>query len=422
MDEYFPPAVISVHGIRTHANWQKVFAKVFSGTRAKILSFDYGYYGGYKLIFRIFNYRKVDEFCQWYHENLREGNFDNKNYLQRPSIAAHSFGTWIVGHAMLKYEDIKFSKVIFCGSILPDDFDWSAIFARDQVDCVRNEYGGKDEWPFLARLFDKRSRAAGTYGFKWLSSTVDNVLTPYFFHSDFLTEQHMQGRWREFLSHQPSPLSIVHGRHIQDNDIFSNTLNFTGTRIDPEAYGSISHYSTTQIPRGLSKRWIRINPDIYTFLFDRSKNEPAGYINAMPIDEETYKKIRNGTILDRDILPKNIMPFSQNESIKIYIMSIAIGENYRSIGDGLFHRSFVRLVSGFIEKIYYYTRQHQVKVTHFIAVAWTDDGIKMCGQLGMEKVGEDQFGDGVYEIEISKYRENHRTTPPLLRKLLKSIP
>jgi pimeloyl-ACP methyl ester carboxylesterase len=63
-----------------------------------------------------------------------------------PSILAHSYGTYIAAHAMLKYPQIKFDRMILCGAILRPEFPWDKVAANGQVRAVLNQYGGQDFW------------------------------------------------------------------------------------------------------------------------------------------------------------------------------------------------------------------------------------------------------------------------------------
>src|SRR5271165_4676513 len=127
-DEYHPPLAISIHGIRTHGEWQKVFDSVISGSPTVVDSFDYGKYGPTRFLIPACNRRKVDEFYDWWGTKVKSCHeVDLACYDRRPSIVAHSFGTWIAANAMLKFEDIRVDKLIFAGSVLPRDFDWDTL-------------------------------------------------------------------------------------------------------------------------------------------------------------------------------------------------------------------------------------------------------------------------------------------------------
>src|SRR5258708_26722258 len=63
---YWPPLVISVHGIRTHGEWQKTFASAMSGSTTKTVPFEYGRYGLLRFLTPPFNRLLVDRFYNWF--------------------------------------------------------------------------------------------------------------------------------------------------------------------------------------------------------------------------------------------------------------------------------------------------------------------------------------------------------------------
>jgi hypothetical protein len=63
-----------------------------------------------------------------------------------PRIIAHSFGTYLVARALELNPELKFDRVIFCGSIVRRDYPWSRIIAAGQVGRVLNDYGDRDMW------------------------------------------------------------------------------------------------------------------------------------------------------------------------------------------------------------------------------------------------------------------------------------
>jgi hypothetical protein len=418
--EHWPPLIVSIHGIRTDGRWQKLFAAALSGSPAKSEPFDYGRYGLLKFLTPPFNNQMIDRFYHWYASTIKScSSVDLNRYDRRPSVVAHSLGSWIIGNAMLKFEDVRFDKLILAGSILPRDFDWGRLFARDQVASVRNECGQKDPWPAWAGRLVARAGTGGASGFDWFGTAVQNVTCDWFGHSDSLMRPHIENCWIPFLRQSPSPLALLHGRNIHDGNEFSSILDYTGGVIDKEVYGTLPHYYEVEIPRGLSLSWIRVNPDIYTFLMDRSTKKPAGYLNAMPIDEDTYLGIRSGKVLDNGVEAGGILPFTGSNTVKIYLMSIAIAEKYRRWGDGVFQQAYVQLLTGFLDKLIYYAKDHGVRVTHFIATAWTPEGRRMCDSFGMKPVGQDSFGDLIFEIELEELqRSSTRKIIPALKRLL----
>jgi pimeloyl-ACP methyl ester carboxylesterase len=367
-------------------------------------AYDYGHYGLARLLIPGFNSRQIDHFYEWYSQMLRHHNsVDLNRYDKRPSVVAHSFGSWIVGYAMLKYEDIKFDKIILFGCILPRDFDWGRLFARDQVAFVRNECGLKDPWPKWASRFVRRAGRAGFEGFDWFSNAVENVFLE-FGHSDAQRRKHIGEYWRPFLFQQPSPLGLLHGRNIQQGSSFAEIFRQTG-EIDDEVFGRITQYDSCEPSDELALEWVTANPDIYTFLVDRKSQRTVGYLNAMPVTD-LYSNIRSGRVAAAQL--------------KIYLMSIAINKEYRRWGDGLFQQAYIQLIAGFLDKLGLYAKRERVKVTHFLATAWTTEGHQICTYLGMKVVGADRFGETIYELELAcPDLLNKKSLPSALRRLLR---
>jgi pimeloyl-ACP methyl ester carboxylesterase len=413
-----PTLYMSIHGIRTDAKWQKEFADAASG-QTRVATYDYGYYGLFKFLMPWRDRKQIDKFYHWYCSTIndRSNGVDTSHFDKRPSLVAHSLGTLIACRAMQLYSDIVFDKIILCGSILSSDFDWGTLFARDQVSLVRNEFGTSDRWPGFSGLIRKSDGIAGEQGFDWFDSAVQNVRVEGFRHSDFQMKPHIRNFWLPFLKQSPLPLCILHGRNIKDAEFFSKTLDHTGTVIDRQVFGSLPNYSSVEIERGRSIRWIGINPDIYTFLIHRETREAVGYINAMPVEKPLYEKIRDGLVSDNQISEKDIVPFGNDDATRIYLMSIAIDENHRNCGEGLFDNPYVQLVTAFLDKLTFYFKNKNVKVTHLLATAWTSQGTRICQSLGMKEVGHDKFNDPVYEVEIDKVDVKNKRIMPALRKL-----
>jgi hypothetical protein len=233
--------------------------------------------------------------------------------------------------------------------------------------------------------------------------------------------RHIEQHWIPVLLQQPSGLVLLHGRDINDRNRFSKTLNYTAAVIDGEAYGNLPHYEEAAIPRGLSLNWIRINPDIYTFLIDRKSSQPAGYVNAMPVDDISYAAIRCGNLVDNTISADNVVSYQGKDTVKIYLMSIAIAEKYRRWGEGLLQNAYVQLLTGFLDKLIWYAKRYNVRATHFLATAWTAEGRQICNHFAMTEVGKDSFGNSIFELDLDALRFSSTAKVfPGLRRLLKA--
>jgi len=408
MPIYKPPLIFSIHGIRTKAGWQKPLAQILKQEGILYEPYNFGYYGIFHFLFQPSNEKMIDKFYEFYSSIISKEkyNIDLDNNAKRPSIIVHSFGSYIVGYCLLKYPDVIFDKLILCGSILPSNFDWATILLRDQVTSVLNEYGLNDVWSKIVGRFVPRTGSSGADGFRIASSQLSEKRFEYFKHSDYFRGQHVRKYWLPFLQKTPCNFVVIHGHDFQDIKLFSDTLDITGGVIDRDCFGSLEHYDEVEIPRGLSLQWIKINPDIYTFIFDQSNNAVKGYINAMPVDDATFDKIKNGELEDNEIMAEGIIPFMRNQTIKIYLMSIAISPFARSANEGLLYLAFEKLMNGFVNKLVYYFTNHNIKVTHFLAVGWTNEGRRLCKIMGMEQVGLDRYSNPIYMLDL----ENSNTT------------
>ena len=101
-------------------------------------------------------------------------------------------------------------------------------------------------------------------------------------------------------------------------------------------------------------------------------------------------------------------------------MSIAIAEQYRRWGDGIYQQGYIQLLTGFLDKLTYYAKGHGVRATHFLATAWTPEGRRICQSFGMIEIGRDTFGDSILELDVSSYRGSMAKLIPPLRRLIDS--
>jgi pimeloyl-ACP methyl ester carboxylesterase len=118
---------------------------------------------------------------------------------QCPSIVAHSFGTYILGNALLKYDWLRFDKIILCGSILPQDFPWDELIERGQVQAVRNEYGTEDMPTRVVKWFVAGTGPSGRKGFSRSHSRFEQERFEYT-HSEYFDKGHMEAKWLPFLN------------------------------------------------------------------------------------------------------------------------------------------------------------------------------------------------------------------------------
>jgi hypothetical protein len=114
----------------------------------------------------------------------------------RCSIIAHSFGTYVIARILAEHTDLRFQRIIFCGSVVPHTFRFEDH--RSQFDCeIINEVGTRDILPVLAETSTFGYGSGGTYGFRrpgvrdrWHNGKA---------HSDFLTDAFCSRFWVPYL-------------------------------------------------------------------------------------------------------------------------------------------------------------------------------------------------------------------------------
>jgi len=191
--------LFALHGIRTHAGWTRALYEIGSqhGWQVRTDRWNFGYFSAIRFLLPSARSAKV----RWFRRTYREEVTDRTVLLDEgrcPSIVAHSFGTYILGNALLKYDWLRFDKVILCGSILPLDFPWDKLIERGQVQAVRNEYGVQDVWSGLVRWFVAGTGPSGRDGFRCDDERLEQERFLYT-HSEYFDKGQMEAKWFPFL-------------------------------------------------------------------------------------------------------------------------------------------------------------------------------------------------------------------------------
>ena len=211
------PVVISIHGIRTTGRWQKELNDVLISAGFRHVPLDFGFFSALSLLMPWSRSRKVEWFHRTYSEKFSGGD-------RKPSVIAHSFGSYIVTRAMLKYDDIRFERVILCGSIVSRSYPWRAVLlARDQADAVLNEAGGRDMWAAIVEWVVSDAGASGVSGFE---DTADGRLVQLIHerhaHSDYFYRLNYERRWLPFLQGRSvQPVTPAGGSRINRKFLFT---------------------------------------------------------------------------------------------------------------------------------------------------------------------------------------------------------
>lgn len=173
--------VVVLHGMNTRGKWQEDLQWRVNSTAGHAVPFDIDKYGKVRpgALVRWRLNRLSDRVAN----RLRSRSDANDARLgARPDVIAHSLGTWLIAHAMLRHRDLVVGRVILAGSVLRPDFDWPALIATGRVEAVLDHRGGRDVWVRCAQYVIPDTGPSGRVGF--VAGTVERESTA-FAHSDF---------------------------------------------------------------------------------------------------------------------------------------------------------------------------------------------------------------------------------------------
>lgn len=208
--------VVLVHGIRDHALWQLAIKDTLIERGFLVEPMNYGYFDLIRFLMPIkyFRITAIEEVLK----QIRM--VKNEHQDCKISIIAHSFGTYIVSNILTKAFDLRFSHVIFCGSVVQSQFPFEQVRERFKHK-IMNEVGARDIWPAFAESVTRGYGSAGTFGFRrphindrWHSKAN---------HGFFLTAEFCRKYWIPFLEsstvvagdkNPPSPSLLVKSINI----------------------------------------------------------------------------------------------------------------------------------------------------------------------------------------------------------------
>ncbi|MEZ6031998.1 MAG: toll/interleukin-1 receptor domain-containing protein [Planctomycetaceae bacterium] len=318
--------VFPLHGIRTRGEWVRTASNTLAedsgkygkGWACRLEGWDYGYFNSFQFMTPWSRSAKVEWFRRQYTKEMddRQVRVDESED-QFPSIIAHSFGTYIVGNALLKYKDIRFNKIILVGSILPRDFPWKALMDRGQVRAIRNEYGVDDIWTVVSSWIVLGTGSSGRNGFLALSFPDKDARFEQeeflYKHSDYFDRRHIRENWRPFLESKTVPITLVEPvmtlRHVAGEHRWSQRF---------VALLMILLLSLPLVPIGMSA-YSRLYPRKQLHLIGPEFQEK--YFTAQKNNNLQRSTLRNGVKLDesqplRIFIAENSRPTRPSQNFK----------------------------------------------------------------------------------------------------------
>ncbi len=174
--------VFTIHGIRTRGAWQKKLGDLLNDSGFVTRSLDYDRFNIFQFLYPPSRRRVLSWVLDKYERETR-------NSEAKPCIVAHSLGSWLVAELLKAHSEITFDKIIFCGSIVRQDFPWSKCKARGQFTRVLNDYASIDLPVWIAEYVVSTAGTSGRHGFE--DDAVGDVIqrrNPGFGHSSVFSE------------------------------------------------------------------------------------------------------------------------------------------------------------------------------------------------------------------------------------------
>jgi hypothetical protein len=133
---------------------------------------------------------------------------------------------------------------------------------------------------------------------------------------------------------------------------------------------------------GNNKQWIPVilqNFETWRLLFDENKNI-IGYWHVVPIFDKYFNQILEGNLLDSELTIDKI-PLLIPGTYNFYIVGVALESKYR---DG----NTIKILMNSMYEAFENLLDQCVYVKNICALAYSDDGLKLCRNMGLKVVRE----------------------------------
>jgi pimeloyl-ACP methyl ester carboxylesterase len=189
--EQGPHLVVLVHGINTWGLWMPVIEPTLQSAGFAVARTSYGHFPvpRFLLPFPPLHRTAINRVL---------GDIESAIQLHKPakiSAITHSFGTHVLASILRDHPEIRWHRIVFCGSVLRHDFPFNEV--QDRFDYpLLNEVGTRDFWPALAESVTWGFGSAGSHGLN--RPTVVSRWHDGFTHSSFLSPDSAEGTGYHF--------------------------------------------------------------------------------------------------------------------------------------------------------------------------------------------------------------------------------
>jgi pimeloyl-ACP methyl ester carboxylesterase len=213
-DENSDHMVLLIHGFNTFANWIDDVREELRDRGFVAEPTGFGYFGFLRFLsFPACRSRAIErvssdiDLAILKFEREHAGAIPNKI-----SVIAHSFGSWVIMRVLEKNNNLKLHRIVFCGSVLREDYDFRSLYEKGQFKHVLNQIGTRDYWPVIGESAGWGYGSIGSHGLT--SPIADNRWYADFRHSDFLTREFCSVSWIPFL--EGGKLTVLEARKLTD--------------------------------------------------------------------------------------------------------------------------------------------------------------------------------------------------------------
>jgi hypothetical protein len=189
-------ALITIHGILSHGEWNAEIAHIASSSGWIVAPFTYGYVKATTVAKSSERQKIVDQF----REHIND-IFDRYNC--RISVIAHSFGTYIIGKYLLGFDipPVSLDTLILTGSVLHEGLDINRFKGR--AFKIINEIAPNDSIVPYASMIglwqDPLLGRSGDQGFKNASDILEQRTCDVFTHNNVIRRDVVSKRWMPWL-------------------------------------------------------------------------------------------------------------------------------------------------------------------------------------------------------------------------------
>jgi hypothetical protein len=189
--------VLLVHGINTRALWIDAVQPALEACGFSVAPISYGEFSLVRFLsFPYLRRTALKRVLAGIETAIRVYVDNVGSHPELVSIISHSFGTWLILAVLSSKPNLKFWRLIVCGSVIREDYDLDPILHQLKTPIL-NEIGTNDYWPAIAESIGWGYGSIGSTGMH--HAAVRNRWHKGFRHSHFLTAEFCQKFWIPFL-------------------------------------------------------------------------------------------------------------------------------------------------------------------------------------------------------------------------------